>query len=241
MLAKDFMPTFNAAVQAQDWPLVIVLGEAAVAENAASNPMIYNLGLAYLKTSKASMAVSVFLGVPQSERDAAVTSALNEALRLSGASESDFDLGAHGFTGVMTSAARGVDALDPYSWSVVSLGVLIICGCLSLVKIRKFNDAGFKKILKVCGALSALIFAAGMSGVALNYFYQSHWGAIVADAPAPVRVSANVDSEALKTLKPGKPVLVLGDATMPWVRVIESDGASGWMNALDLRVLYAKN
>ena len=55
---------------------------------------------------------------------------------------------------------------------------------------------------------------------------------------AAIRVIPGPEAEVTKNLKPGKPVLVLGDAYMPWIRVIESDGGSGWMNALDVRVIH---
>lgn len=238
MLPRDFSETFNAAVGTQDWGLVINLGESAVAENSASIDILYNLGLAYLKTNKAPMAVSVFLSVPASQQDVSFRAARDEALRLVGSSKNDLEIGAHGFTGVLTSVAQSVSGVDLYGWCVTSLGLSLATGALFLfgkrVVRRKFLNAS---LIVVCAGSLALTLVSA-TGLTISYFFQSHWGAIVATEAAPLRAVASEKAEPLKTLNPGKPVMVLGDAKTPWLRVLDADGDSGWMSALDLRVIH---
>ena len=235
MLPQDFNATFNAAVKAEDWPLVTILGESAVAEKGATPEIIYNLGLSYLKTSKAPMAVSVFLSVPAEKQDQALRAALDEALRVAGSSKDDLDLGAHGGLSALMSVARVIDRVDTYSWCVGALGIVLLCGvALSFGKKNKTLRSALRWTLG--GALGLTLISGAAIGV--SYFYQSHWGAVVAHGDAAIRVIPGPEAEVIKNLKPGKPILVLGDAHMPWVRVIESDGGSGWMNALDIRVIY---
>ena len=235
MLPVDFNATFNAAVKSEDWPLVTILGESAVAEKGATSEIIYNLGLAYLKTSKAPMAVSVFLSVPPEKQDQAFRTARDEALRVAGASKDDLDLGAHGGVSAVMHAARVIDRVDPYSWCVGALGLVLLCGVAMIFgkKNKKINSA-----LKWTLVSSLVLTLISGAAIGVSYFYQSHWGAVVASDGAAIRVIPGPEAEVTKNLKPGKPVLVLGDAYMPWIRVIESDGGSGWMNALDVRVIH---
>jgi hypothetical protein len=237
MLPQDFSETFNAAVTSQDWPLVIVLGESAIAEHGASQAMIYNLGLAYLKTSKAPLAISVFLSVPISKQDPNFRAALDEGLRMAGSSKDDFELGAHGFYGAMTAVARTMTAVDPYSWCVSFLGLGILIGLLMALGQKLIRTPVMCSILKFSLGLCVAITAIAGVGIGVEYFYQCHWGSVVSKDVASIRPVPSEKSEASKTLKPGKPVLVLGDVTTPWVHVIESDGGDGWMNAQDLRVV----
>lgn len=237
MLPRDFNETFNAAVKAEDWNLVSILGESAVAENAASRDILYNLGLAYLKTSKAPMAVSVFLSVPPLAQDDSFRAARDEALRMVGASKEDLEVGAHGFTGAMAGIAESLSSINLYGWAVSSLGVAVGCAMLLMLGQRWLVRSTSRLATKIALVISALLSTGTMAGLLIGYFYQSHWGAVIASEPAVVRPIPSDKSDPAKTLKPGHPVLVLGDATTPWVRVIDADGGSGWMNALDLRVI----
>jgi Bacterial SH3 domain len=237
MLTKDFSETFNAAVKTQDWPLIIVLGESAVAESSANKDILYNLGLAYLKTSKAPMAVSVFLSIPEHQQDAAIVSARDEAMRLAGSSNDDLDMSAHGFMGSLTHLANRIDALDPYTWTVASLGCSIVLGALFAFFRPRLTSWRYQLIPKIVFTASLMLTMVSLVGIGIDYFFQSHWGAVVSTSSAAVRAVPSEKSDVLKELKPGKPVLVLGDVTQPWVRVLDADGGSGWMNALELRVI----
>lgn len=237
MLPRDFTETFNAAVQSADWPLVIILGESAVAEQSASVAMVYNLGLAYLKTGHAPLAVSVFLSVPVNKQDPSFKFALAEGLRMSGASTDDLELGAHGFYGAMTTIARTISRVDPYSWCVSAFGFAIILGVTLVLGQKKLARPHARSAVVFCLIFSLCLTATAGVGIGIEYFYQCHWGAIVSKDLASIRQTPSEDGESSKSLKPGKPVLVLGDVTTPWVRVIEADGGDGWMNAQDLRVV----
>lgn len=237
MLPRDFSETFNAAVNSADWPLVVILGEAAIAEQSASVPMIYNLGLAYLKTGNAPLAVSVFLSVPLADQDQNFRGALDEGLRIAGASRDDLELGAHGFYGAMTAVARTLTIIDPYSWCVSSLGLSILIGMLFIFGQKKLARPMVRSAVNFSLILSLSMTALAGVGIGIEYFYQCHWGATISKDVASIRPNPNEDAMVSKTLKPGKPLLVLGDVTTPWVRVIESDGGDGWMNAQELRVV----
>ena len=238
MLPRDFNQTFNAAVELQDWSLVIILGESAVAENAASKDTLYNLGLAYLKTAKAPMAVSVFLSVPPQEQDASFMAARDEALRLVGSSKEDLEVGAHGFTGAMNGIAQSLSSANLYGWGVTSFGFVLALWVLILFGQKLLYNESSKMFVRLALLVSLLLAAGSGLAIGVSYFYQSHWGAIVSTERAAVRPVPSDSSDPLKTLNPGKPVLVLGNVKTPWVRVIDADGGSGWMNALDLRVIH---
>ena len=237
MLPRDFTETFNAAVTSADWPLVIILGESAVAEQSASVAMVYNLGLAYLKTGNAPLAVSVFLSVPANKQDASFRFAMAESLRMAGASADDLELGAHGFYGAMTNVARTISRVDPYSWCVSALCLAIILGITLVFGHKKMATPRVRSAVVFSLIFSLSLTAIAGVGIGIEYFYQCHWGAIVSKDLASIRPTPSEDSETSKSLKPGNPVLVLGDVTTPWVRVIEADGGDGWMNARDLRVV----
>ncbi len=244
MAGSDFNETFNAALKNQDWPLVTVLGEASLAEGRASDMLRYNLGLAYVKTHKPAMATAVLISVPEARRDEAFWSLLKESLRLSAASTDDFNTGAHGLTSSLSQWSAVVRTYDPLTWSVGGLALcLILIMTILLTKapnhdLKRFNIGRHLRPL----ARVSLIVTAGLTFLALvasglEYFYQSRWGVVVAEHGAALHGLPSDEGPVVKNLKSGKPVLVLGNPSVAWVRVIESDGGAGWMAALDVRVI----
>jgi len=245
MTGQDFTKEFNAAVVSEDWAGVKVLGEKAIAESVANSSMTYNLGLAYLKSGDSPMAVAVLVSTPPGLRDSQYARLLSDALQKSGSSESDFQLGALGMKGILVQAAHEIEYVDPYSWCAGSLAILIGAVLTRLWRQRNNNSSTvYGRTLSLMTNLvlmiSCLTTLAALAAMALVYFYQSRWGAVIASEPAPIRVVAEEGGEVLKTVRSGKPILVLGDSTKPWVRVLEADGGSGWMNALDLRCIRGK-
>ena len=245
MTNQDFTKEFNAAVVSEDWAKVKVLGEKAIAEGFANSSMTYNLGLAYLKTGDAPMAVAVLVSTPPGLRDRQYATLLSDALQKSGSSESDFQLGALGMKGILVQAAHEIEYVDPYSWCAGSLAIFIGAVLTLLWRQRNKNSStlyGRTLVLmtKLVLIISCVTTLATLASMGLIHFYQSRWGAVIATESAPIRMVAEESGEVLKTVKSGKPVLVLGDATKPWLRVLEADGGSGWMNALDLRCIRGK-
>ena len=245
MAGSDFNETVNAALKNQDWPLVTILGEAALAEGKASDALRYNLGLAYLKTDKPSMATAVLISVPEVRRDEAFQSLLKESLRLSSASMDDLNTGAHGLTSSLCQWSASLRPYDPLAWSVSGLALCLVLlfvhfatqnRRLSQHKNHKMRAHMRSVWIGVVGlTVSVTVMALVASG--LSYFYQSRWGVVVAENGAALQGLPAEQAAVVKNLKPGKPVLVVGNPSTAWVRVIESDGGSGWMAALDVRVV----
>jgi hypothetical protein len=237
MAANDFSETLNAALKSQDWPLVIVLGEGALADGKASDALRYNLGLAYLKTAKPAMATAVLVSVPEPRRDEGFKALIQESLRLSSASIDDFNTGAHGLTSTLCQMATGVHRYDALTWSVTTLGLTVVLVFTRMLA-QKFTSS--KNIIRSTGVATLICGFATLTALgatALDYFYQSRWGVVVAEREAPIHGLPSENASVVKNLKSGKPVLVLGNPSSAWVHVIESDGASGWMGALDVRVV----
>ncbi len=241
MSGDDFEITFNAALQQQDWPLVIILGESALAEGRASDALRYNLGLAYVKTNKPALATSVLVSVSESRRDETFKTLLSESLRLSSASIDDFDTGAHGLTSTLCLWAARIRPYDPMALAVSGLAVTMLLLMARLILRRLVTTAIMKTrcdmVVKLLVVLGFGVTCIGLAGSGLGYFYQSRWGVVVADQGASIFGLPTENAPLQKKLKKGKPILVLGDPTSAWVRVIESDGGAGWTASLDVRVV----
>jgi uncharacterized membrane protein YgdD (TMEM256/DUF423 family) len=236
MLTPDFNATFNQAIETKDWSLVIMLGEEAVAENAASNAVLYNLGLAYLKQNKPSMATSVFLSVPSDQRDLKTSDALSESLRLSTGSMDDLSLGAHGLKGSLVTAAAAIPANGIQAIFMAGLGFLIV----ALLTIVFSRATRWRRWLQISLVLGVLLSTFGGAGFALNRWYSGNWGAIISGGMAPLMSSPIESSSVVANLKPGYPVFVLGAKEGPWLRIWDADGHEGWIKSLDVRVIAAQ-
>jgi hypothetical protein len=233
MLPRDFTPTFNEAVKSQDWKLVIILGEQAIAEKSASNDILYNLGLAYLKTGKPAMATAVLLGVPKVSRDDKTGAALNQSLRFSNTSTDDLILGAHGLNGGLVTLA---DIIPTGTMQVMSTSGLALLIVLFVVYISSY----YKKVQRLFNLLFFVTaMAVSVSGVSLliQFFYKAHWGAVVAETEATVFSKPQQGAQVAGALKTGNPILVLGQSKGPWLRVWGADGIDGWVQSLDVRVI----
>jgi hypothetical protein len=233
MLPRDFTPAFNDAVNAKDWKLVIVMGEQAVAEHAASNDILYNLGLAYLKSNNVPMANGVFLAIPKNERDSRTNGALNESLRLSNASSEDLLLGSHGFRGGFVTLAEAIPTGAMAAITATGLWLLIVLFVI-------YISTQYKRMRNVFSALlvlSLIVIAIGATSLSIQYVYESHWGAIIADGSSSIYATPEEGAKVVRTMNSGKPVLVLGQAKGPWLRVLNADGDSGWVQSMDVRVI----
>ena len=233
MLPADFGATFNQAIETQDWSLVIVLGEQAVAENAASSSILYNLGLAYLKQNKPSMATAAFLAVPVSERDSKTIDALRESLRLTEGSMDDLSLGAHGIKGGLVTMVE--DIPDKVVPAVFSSGLVLLIFVL-MAEALTVNPRR-RQWIKLLMVFSLLLAVSGAGGFALRYWYDGDWGTVTADGMAAMMTSPDEASPVIANLKSGRPILALGAKEGPWVRVWDSDGHQGWIKSLDVRVI----
>lgn len=235
MLPRDFTETLNAAIQSKDWPLVIVLAESAVAEKEASPQVLYNLGLAYLKSGNFAMANSVLVSIPEGNRDADVNLALDEALRLSGSSRDDLEIGNPGIEGVGIRLAQQLSPVDLTTWCVFALGATFVLAAI-LFAFRK--SAKLLRVLIGLTLANVGVVIALLLGLWVTQNFQSHWGAVVDDQGAIIRVSRSPESEAKKTLTKGKPILVVGEPRSEWVRVMDSSGGIGWVQGLHIRVIH---
>jgi len=64
------------------------------------------------------------------------------------------------------------------------------------------------------------------------------WTAVTQANGAPLRVTPDQQSEVVSQVGAGRPIFILGNTFDPWLRAYLSDGTSGWISALDVRVFH---
>lgn len=233
MLPKDFNSTFNEAIKSEDWMLVTILGEQAIAEKSAVPDILYNLSLAYLKLDKPSMSTAALLAIPRGKRDLKTTEALSASLQRSGSSPDDLSLGAQGIKGSLIDLSESVPASFMQSACGVSLGLLIVV--LIVFFFGVLNR--YKKILKIVAVMGSIVAAVSGLSLVLKFSYQGHWGAVISSDGAPLRKLPSEESEVTAQLSMGKPILIVGETRGPWIRVWDADGNDGWAPSLAIRVI----
>jgi hypothetical protein len=244
-MANDtFQDQFNLAIDKKEWPNVVELGEAYIAQFGPSAEVVYNLGLAYMETGNNQMAVALFLALPKNgARGEEYQNALKAALSKSGRSLADVDMGAHGLTAIISQTVNQMDRSKLEGYTALVLPVL-----LAVVLFRWFGFRHFSVVKKhkIRPLLNVLIISLGMMMtvlfllLALSFIYKSNWCAVVSEEPAVVRSKAVSDSPSVTALAAGTPVLVLGGTSTPWLYMLESSGAHGFMDALQVRCVVAK-
>jgi hypothetical protein len=238
----EFKDEFNRALDLEDWPKVITLGESHLAQYGSTPEVVYNLGLAYLKIGNSPMAVSMFLALPKNTQNAqAYISALKDSLAATGHDVDALDMGAHGLTAVAVNIANAADKLYLQAAASVSLPFLVV-----LIYMRFVRPGSVMKSAKSNFSLNtALIFTALITFVAffvnlVSSFYSSNWCSIVSKEPAVIHSSPGAESPVVRTLSSGTPLLVLGSIKSPWLYSLESRGAHGWVDSLKVRCVVEK-
>jgi hypothetical protein len=244
-MANDaFKDQFNLAIDKKDWPNVIQLGEAYIAQFGPSGEVVYNLGLAYMETGHNQMAVALFLALPNDGvRSDEHQNALKAALLKSGRSLADVDMGAHGLTAIISQTVNQMDRVKLEGYTALVLPFL-----LAVVLLRGFGFRHFSVVKKhkIRPLLNVLIISLGTVMtvlfllMALSFIYKPNWCAVVSEESAVVRSKAASDSPSVTALAAGTPVLVLGGTNTAWLYVLESRGANGWVDALQVRCVVAK-
>ena len=239
MIAYEFKNQFNASIQDKDWSRVINLGEAYLAQNGPASEVVYNLGLAYLEVGNSQMAVSLFLSLPRQGAHASMyEQALKAALVKVGRNPEDLDMGAHGLTAIASQTLSMARTADYYASTAVLLPIVI-----GLIALRWFfrRRSGQIEAFKKASLLNFGIFGFGVLSIVSILFlvssllYRPTWCAVISEDSAVVRDKPDNDGAGLTTLAAGTPVLVLGDTRKAWIRVLESGGVRGWMDALQVR------
>jgi|688.fasta_scaffold391656_2 hypothetical protein len=244
MATDTFQDQFNLAIDKKDWPNVIELGEAYIAQFGPSPEVVYNLGLAYMETGHNQMAVALFLALAKNGvRSDEHQKALEAALLKSGRSLADVDMGAHGLTAIISQTVNQMDRVKLEGYAALVLPVL-----LAVVLFRWFGFKHFSVVKRhrIRSLLNVLIISLGTVMtvlfllMALSFIYKPNWCAVVSEEPAVVRSKAASDSLSVTALVAGTPVLVLGGTSTPWLYMLESSGAHGWVDALQVRCVVAK-
>ena len=233
MAAEHEIATFNAAVSAGDWPLVVVLGEAALAQGSASQAIRYNLALAYVKTTQPALAVSVLVGSDDAGADRQSAGLLEDAMRQSG-------VGATAIEWVRRDKQEGIHQWQRYPDQAAAasaicflfFGLAFLSGIYARKKGRGRNPA-----------IRAVAMVAGFCGVVFLIFFgacavfRSEWGAVVARGGAVIHGAADQSAPEIQRLNYGDPVKVTGDIRGPWLNVSDINGNKGWISALEVRVV----
>ena len=244
-MANDtFLDQFNLAIEKKDWPNVIELGEAYIAQFGPSAEVVYNLGLAYMETGHNQMALALFLVLPKNGvRGDEYQNALKAALSKSGRSLTDVDMGAHGLTAIISQTVNQMDLVKLEGYAALVIPVLLAVVLFRWFGLKRFSES---KKLKIRPLLNVLIISLGTVMtvlfllMTLSFIYKPNWCAVVSEEPAVVRSKAASDSLSVTALVAGTPVLVLGGTSTPWLHMLESSGAHGWVDALQVRCVVAK-
>jgi hypothetical protein len=244
-MANDtFQDQFNLAIDKKDWPNVIELGEGYIAQFGPSAEVVYNLGLAYMETGHHQMAVALFLALPKDGvRSDEHQKALKAALSKSGRSLADVDMGAHGLTALISQTVNQMDRVNLEGYTALALPVLLAVVLFRWFGLKRFSEAKKHKIRPL---MNVLIISLGTVMtvlfllMGLSFIYKPNWCAVVSEEPAVVRSKAASDSLSVTALVAGTPVLVLGDTNTAWLYMLESSGAHGWVDALQVRCVVAK-
>jgi hypothetical protein len=244
MTNETFQDQFNLAIDKKDWPNVIDLGEAYIAQFGPSAEVVYNLGLAYMETGHHQMAAALFLALPTNgARGDEHQNALKAALLKSGRSLADVDMGAHGLTAIISQTVNQMDRVKLEGYTALVLPVLLVVISFRWFGLKRFSEAKKHTIRPL---LNVLIISLGMVMtvlfllMALSFIYKPNLCVVVSDEPAVVRGKAASDSLAVTALAAGTPVLVLGGTNTAWLYMLESSGAHGWVDALQVRCVFAK-
>ena len=105
-----------------------------------------------------------------------------------------------------------------------------------VVRISTFKNYLLNVLIISLGTVMTVLFLL----MALSFIYKPNWCAVVSEESAVVRSKAASDSPSVTALAAGTPVLVLGGTNTPWLYVLESRGANGWVDALQVRCVVAK-
>jgi len=213
-----------------------------VAQYGADSEVVYNLGLSYLKVDNPPMALSMFLSLPKNAQNSReFLAALRESLSLTGHQFDDLDMGAHGLITVAVTLAKTVDKLHLQALTSVSLPIVV---GLIYVKIAKLSfllkRPNLNFYVNLALGSTALITSVAFFVMALSTFYSSNWCSVVGQESATIHSTPSAESPVVRTLTPGTPILVLGSLKRPYLYSLESKGARGWIDSLQVRCVVGK-
>lgn len=237
MQSAELHQSINHAIDASDWGQIRTLGEQALAEGEATSQILYNLGLAYLQENNPSSALAVLLAIPRKYRDQSSQKAIQEALARANLDQSTLDLGSHGLETALVEMAEVIAPVPFQFISSISL-LLLIFAIIVVVRLSKtrqsFLNSRFGRMLGFGIGVLALIVMASLSLGWFSSYYRGDWCAIVA-SDAKIHLQPNVESEVIREIQTASPVLATSNTRRPWVSILHSSGASGWVESLKMR------
>jgi hypothetical protein len=136
-----------------------------------------------------------------------------------------------------------MDRVKLEGYAALVLPVLLAVVLFRWFGLKRFSEAKkhtIRPLLNVLiislGTLMTVLFLL----MALSFIYKPNLCAVVSEEPAVVRSKAASDSLSVTAMGAGTPVLVLGGTNTAWLYMLESSGAHGWVDALQVRCAFAK-
>jgi hypothetical protein len=201
--------------------------ESLLASGLVSGHLLYNMGVVRAEMGESGQAMALLLAarrwLPQDPD-------VNASLRAVHATVPDqLQVFVPGESSSSVAMMRGVlTAFSPWAWTILSALSIFVGGSFFLVSVVRRTHA--------TKPLVWFFFGLGMFGLGLG-FASEHlrpvWGAVVTKQ-APV--SQAPGTESVFALNEGAPFLYKRQQG-EWVEIVLSDGRSGWVRALDVRVI----
>jgi hypothetical protein len=218
--AAMFMVKNDRAAAMREW-------ESLLASGLVSGHLLYNMGVVRAEMDEPGQAMALLLAarrwLPQDPE-------VNASLRRVHATVPDqLQVFIPGESSSSAAVLRGlVTALSPSAWTILAALLIFVGGCVFLACVMRKIHVAQPVVWSFVGLG---IFSLGLSFA--SEFVRPVWGAVVTKQ-APV--SQAPGTESVFALNEGAPFRYKRQQG-EWVEIVLSDGRSGWVRALDVRVI----
>lgn len=234
--SQDRFAAANQAMASGDWESAVKIQESLIGDGIVTIPVLTNLALARLKLNDLPQSLAAWLAARSlAPQTPVIEEGLASTLTAEHLGMDALDLSAHG----PLTSWLSERTIDDVQWCIYAgMTGLVICSVIIVAMVMSSETKlRWRETMK--SLLPPALIATALLWASTIWMYQrvGHWGAVTDPQGAALRERPHESATELTRIRPGTPVFVTGNTYSRWLDIRTSDGAHGYVDSLQVRVI----